>query len=106
MRGKTLCPPAPSTKDAFQSGNACGDPMAKERAAGAAVAGSALHTRTSGFSALMALPTPVMSPPPPIAAITAMVSGASSRISSPIVACPAMKCGSSKGWMKVPSTPG
>ena len=63
--------------------------------------------RTSGFSALIALPTPVMSPPPPMLAITAgSPRGASSRISRPIVACPAMKLRSSKGCTKVPSTPG
>jgi hypothetical protein len=58
-----------------------------------------------GFSAFTALATPVMSPPPPMPVITAAASGASSRISSPIVAWPAMKLWSSKGWTNVPSAP-
>lgn len=90
MRGKTLCPPAPSTNDAFQSLKACGDPAASDSATGAAVSGSAPQILMSGLSAFRALPTPVISPPPPIAAMTAVVSGASSRISSPMVPWPAM----------------
>ena len=42
MRGKTLWPPAPSTNDAFQSVNRCGEPVASESARGAAVSGSAV----------------------------------------------------------------
>ena len=61
IRGKTLCPPAPSTKDRSHSGKAWADPAANERANGAAVSGSAAQILTSGFSALIALPTPVMS---------------------------------------------
>ena len=91
IRGKTLRPPAASTKDAFQFGKAWGDPKENDSAAGAAVSGSAPHTRVFGRRALIAVPTPVMRPPPPMLAITAAVSGASSRISSPIVAWPAMK---------------
>ena len=60
----------------------------------------------AGLIAFTALPTPVIKPPPPTPQITAAVSGASSRISSPMVAWPAMKLSSSNGWMKVPSTPG
>ena len=41
--------------DGFQSGNTCGEPAAKDSAAGAAVSGSAPNTFTSGFSALTAL---------------------------------------------------
>src|SRR5580765_8818761 len=48
IRGKTLCPPAPSTKDAFQSLNAWGDPLARESDMGAAVSGSAPHTLIPG----------------------------------------------------------
>ncbi len=86
MRGKTLWPPAPSTNEAFHSANGCGEPMASERAIGAAVSGSAPQTWMPGLSALTAVPTPVISPPPPMAVMTATVSGASSRISSPRVA--------------------
>ena len=57
----------------------------------AAVSGSAPITVTSGRVAFTALPTPVISPPPPMAAITVRTSGRSSTISSPIVPCPAMK---------------
>ena len=91
IRGKTLWPPAPSTNDGFQSGNRCGDPIFAESAAGAPVSGSTPQILISGRSALIALPTPVINPPPPIAAMIATVSGASSRISSPMVPCPAMK---------------
>ncbi len=52
MRGKTLWPPAPSTNECFQSLNTCGDPMANESAAGAAVSGSAPQTLISGFKRL------------------------------------------------------
>jgi hypothetical protein len=55
--------------------------LAKESEAGAAVSGSAPHTFILGFNAFIALPTPVISPPPPMLAMTAAVSGASSRIS-------------------------
>ena len=58
--GKTLLPPAPSTNVAFQSGNTCGEPFAKESAAGAAVSGSAPHALIAGSSAFMALATPVI----------------------------------------------
>ena len=86
MRGNMLWPPAPSTNDAFQFVNTCGEPFSNESAAGAAVSGSTPKTLVSGLSALIALPTPVISPPPPMLAMTAAVSGASSRISNPIVA--------------------
>ena len=52
MRGKTLWPPAPSTNDAFQSVNTCGEPIANESAAGAAVSGSAPQTLISGLQRL------------------------------------------------------
>ena len=68
-----------------------GDPAFRDSAAGAAVSGSTPNTLTSGFSALIALPTPAMSPPPPMPQITACVSGSSSRISRPIDPWPAMK---------------
>src|ERR1700683_359188 len=97
MRGKRLWPPAPSTNEAFQSLNTCGDPIENDKAVGAAVSGSTPHTLIAGFNAFKALPTPVMSPPPPMAAITATVSGASSRISNPMVLWPAMKFWSWRG---------
>ena len=50
-----LCPPAPSTKEACQFLNTCGEPFSNESAAGAAVSGSAPHTLTSGFNAFIAL---------------------------------------------------
>src|SRR5213594_162667 len=106
IRGNTLLPPAPSTNVAFQSENTCAEPFANESAAGAAVSGSAPHTRISGRNAFTALATPVTRPPPPIAAMMATVSGASSRISRPIDPCPAMKLSSSNGWINVPVTPG
>jgi len=77
MRGNRLWPPAPSTKDRFQSLNTWGDPLAKDNAAGAAVSGSAPQTLIRGFSAFRALPTPVINPPPPMAAMTATASGQS-----------------------------
>ena len=85
MRGKTLWPPAPSTNELFHSLNFCGNPAARESAIGAAVSGSTPQMLISGLSALSALPTPVMRPPPPMLAITFAVSGASSKISKPIV---------------------
>ena len=106
MRGNRLWPPAPSTKDGFQSWNTWGDPLAKDNAAGAAVSGSAPQTLIRGFSAFRALPTPVINPPPPMPAMTATASGASSKISRPIVAWPAMKLWSSNGCTNVPATPG
>ena len=107
MRGKTLWPPAPSTKDASHSGNFCGDPAASERDSGAAVSGSAAQSLMSGFKAFTALPTPVIRPPPPTPQITAAASGAVLEdLQAHMVAWPAMKASSSKGWMKVPSTPG
>ena len=57
MRGKRLWPPAPSTNDAFQALNTCGEPRSNDNAAGAAVSGSAPHTRIEGRSAFTALPT-------------------------------------------------
>ena len=54
---------------------------------------------------MIALPTPVISPPPPIAAMTVRTCGKSSNISSPMVPCPAMKSWLSNGWMKVLSIP-
>src|SRR5438105_2354699 len=62
-----LWPPAPSTNEACQFLKICGEPSANDRAAGAAVSGSAPQTLISGSSALIALPTPVIRPPPPIA---------------------------------------
>ena len=41
MVGRTDLPPAPSTKDACQSGNQLGSPFSNDSASGAAVAGSA-----------------------------------------------------------------
>ena len=57
---------------------------------------------TSGRTALMYAPTPLISPPPPMARNTA-ASGpwCWRRISMPMVPWPAMTSGSSKGWMKV-----
>src|SRR5438132_1584048 len=52
MRGNRLLPPAPSTNDGFQSLNTWGDPIEKDRAAGAAVSGSAPHTLIPERSAL------------------------------------------------------
>ncbi len=56
MRGNMLCPPAPSTNDACQSLNGCGEPIFFDSAAGAAVSGSTPNTLMSGRSALIALP--------------------------------------------------
>ena len=60
----------------------------------------------AGSARRIALPTPARRPPPPTAAITVRTPGRSSRISSPIVAFPAMKSWSSNGCTNVPSTPG
>ena len=100
-----LWPPAPSTNDAFQSLNTCGDPILNDSAAGAAVSGSTPQTFISGLSALIVLATPVIKPPPPILAMIAAVSGASSKISRPNVPWPAMKLWSSNGCTNVPSAP-
>ena len=106
MRGNTLWPPAPSTNDAFQSLKTCGEFFSNDNAAGAAVSGSVPKIFTSGLIALMALATPVINPPPPMLAMIAFVSGASSKISRPIVPWPAMKLSSSNGCTNVPSAPG
>ena len=50
---------------------------------------------TSGLSALAAIATPAISPPPPIGTTSTSSSGASVSISSPTVPWPAMICGSS-----------
>src|SRR2546422_10229748 len=68
IRGNTLLPPAPSTNVAFQSGNTCAEPLAKESAAGAAVSGSGPHDLISGRDAFTGLATPVVRPPPPVCA--------------------------------------
>jgi len=60
----------------------------------------------SGRNAFTALATPVIRPPPPIAAMMATVSGASSRISRPSIHARAMKLSSSKWMENVPATPG
>src|ERR1051325_2529302 len=60
MRGNTLLPPAPSTNVACHSGNSSAVPLANERAAGAAVSGSATPKRTSGLR-----PLPPRGPPAP-----------------------------------------
>ena len=91
MRGNMLLPPAPSTKEYSHLSNTCGEPFAKESAPGAAVSGSAPNTFTSGFNAFIELASAVTNPPPPMPPITVFTSGASSRISSPSVALPAMK---------------
>ena len=54
MRGKMLRPPAPSTNEGCHSSKAWAVPAANERAAGAAVSGSAPQTRIPGLSALSA----------------------------------------------------
>jgi hypothetical protein len=46
MRGKTLLPPAPSTKLTCHPSNVAAASLANERAAGAAVYGWAPNTRT------------------------------------------------------------
>ena len=106
IRGKMLLPPAPSTNEACQPANCCGEPFSNDSAPGAAVSGSAPRMRTCGASWRTALPMPEISPPPPMAAMTVFTPGRSSRISMPRVALPAMKSCSSKGWTNVPSTPG
>ncbi len=63
----------------------------------AAPDGSTPTTRTPGRSAARAAAMPEMSPPPPTATTTVSASGASSASSSPMVPCPAMISGSSKG---------
>ena len=51
-----------------------------------------------GFFARAAMAQPATSPPPPIGTTSTSSSGPSSSISSAIVPCPAMMCGSSYGW--------
>src|SRR5207247_10775192 len=80
IRGKIFLPPAPSTNDCFHPVKACGDCFANDNAPGAAVSGSAPQTFTLGLSAFTALPSPVIKPPPPIAAMTVATSGADTKI--------------------------
>ena len=58
-------------------------------------------TRQEGLSVLTAIATPLMSPPPPMGTTTCSTSGSCSRISRPMVPCPAITQGSLKGWAKV-----
>ena len=51
---------------------------------------------TDGFIVLSATAHPARSPPPPVGMTTASTSGTCSRISSPVVPCPAMMLGWSK----------
>ena len=76
-------------------------PLAKLRAASSALAGSAASTRMPGRSAFAAIAVPDISPPPPQGATTASRSGSASKSSSVAVACPAITCASSNGWISV-----
>ena len=95
-------PPHPSTQLACQSGKFCADPVASDRARGAAVSGSAANTFTFFRRSFIAAAMPHDKPPPPNAATTQSTSGRSSRISSPIEALPAMNSSSSKGCTNAP----
>ena len=97
MRGNTDLPPHPSTQLACHSGKFCAEPIANDRASGAAVSGSAANTFTCGERSSIAVAMPQDRPPPPNAATIESTSGRSSRISSPAEALPAMNASSSKG---------
>ena len=53
-----------------------------------------------GRAARAASAMPEISPPPPTATTSVSSPGTSRSISSAIVPCPAITCGSSYGWMK------
>src|SRR5262249_24799732 len=91
IRGKMLLPPAPSTNEACQLLNSCGEPFSNDSAPGAAVSGSAPRILTCGASWRTALPMPEIRPPPPMAAMTVFTFGRSARISRPSVAMPALE---------------
>ena len=65
------------------------------------MAGSQPMIRMSGFRALAAVATPLISPPPPMGTGRISRSGTSSSISRAMVPWPAMTSRSSKGWTKV-----
>ena len=58
-------------------------------------------TRTAGRNAFTATATPASSPPPPAGTRISVTSGHCSRISSPIVPCPAMTASSSNGGTRI-----
>ena len=62
---------------------------------------AAPSTVTAGAMALAAIATPLTSPPPPIGTTSVSISGASSRISTPTVAAPAITSASLYGEMNV-----
>ena len=74
-------------------------PSRSDSWASAASSGSTPITRASGHSALTAVETPEIKPPPPTQTTTVATSGRSCAISSPTVPWPAMIRASSNGGM-------
>jgi len=99
ISSSTAFPPMPSTNVGVRS-TSTGRPAAIEAASGAAVSTSQPKTCTSGREARIAAAIPQLSPPPPKGTSTALTSGASSRISRPMVPLPAIMPTSLTGWMK------
>ena len=95
--------PAPSMKEGVYSTGTGSPPFARAAVTGAPVSGSQTWTAVPGDSALSALATPVVSPPPPQGISTASMSASCSVSSSPIVPLPAMTWSSRTGWTNSPS---
>jgi len=106
MRGNRLWPPAPSTKDRFQSLNTWGDPLAKDNAAGAAVSGSAPQTWIRIQRLQGATHSGNQSNRRRWRAMTATAPGHPQRSPGPSLRGRSMKLWSSNGCTNVPSTPG
>ncbi len=79
------------------AGRVTGEPAAIEAATVAIIAGSTAITRASGQSALTAVATPEISPPPPTGTTTCVTSSTCSHSSRPTVPCPAITARSLNG---------
>ena len=77
-----------------------GRPAASDAERLPAAAGSTATIRMSGLSAFAAVATPARRPAPPHGITSASASGTSSRISRPMVPCPAITRGSSNPWIR------
>jgi len=93
ISGSTDKPPIPDIKLGLFS-TATGRPASNAAVKGVDISLSAARTRVSGFSARTAEAIPLDTPPPPNGTTIVSTSGRSCRISTAMVAFPAMAAGS------------